>query len=181
MAKYIINLKNFNLDVTLLRDIFNFEDNICHGLNKKKYCDLVCNEFFKQFDKTVNIKWGRDTGKSIIIELYCASKTCKSQFKLTQKKNQIKSDESAVMQVKTTEALCTHEDEKLIRQLRGDERKEIALKIKGTSVDVVRTDAILTSNKKSLTQGNMQKIYTKNVLRKANISQKIFTARIQTD
>lgn len=167
MSKYTLTLNNLNLEVESLSDIFKFEDGKCRGLNKEKYRDLFCDIFLQQFEKTVNIKWGRDSGKSITIELYCASKVCKKKFKITQKKDVIKQNETVEMQVKSCVNICNHEKEKLIRQLRGVGRKEAAEQVKATSVDIVRNKAMEHSDVSSLSKGNLQKIYTGPVLRKA--------------
>lgn len=168
MSKYILNLVDFKVEEEFLQVLFKFDKDACIGLNKKKYRDLLCNEFLKQYQKTVNIKWGRDSGKSVTVELYCASKTCHLVFKLTQKKENITmTGNNVTMHLKSSDHVCKHEDEKLIRQLRGSARKEVALKVKGASVDVIRGEAIIDANKELLSKGNLQNIYTAPVLRKA--------------
>lgn len=167
MSKYAITLNNFHLEVESLSDIFKFEDGNCRGLQREKYRDLLCDKFLQQFEKTVNIKWGRDVGKSITIELYCSSKVCKKKFKITQKKDLIKQNETVEMQVKSCVNICNHEDDKLIRQLRGITRKEVAEQVKATSVDIVRYEAMTHCDRQSLSKGNLQKIYTGPVLRQA--------------
>lgn len=167
MPRLTKELNNFRVELNELQEVFHYKDNECVGLNKEKYGDNVCGNFFQQFGKTVNIKWGNDKGKSITIDLYCAAKDCEVKYKLTQKKSEIKFDHHVNLIVKSTEQECEHKNEKLIRQLKGDKRKKIGGAVKDKSVEIVRTAAIISSNKEALAEGHLQEVYTKSVMRKA--------------
>lgn len=160
-------LSDFTINFNQLQDVFNYNDKKCIGLNKEKYTNIVCENFLTQFKKTVNVKWGNDKGKSIIIDLYCASKECKARFKLSQKKELINNDSQVNFSVKSTEIDCDHKNEKLVRHLKGENRKKIASAVKDKSVETVRNQAIISCDKVALSEGHLQGIHTYPVMRKA--------------
>lgn len=166
MSKYLIKLDNLSVKSDQINDIFTFDGDYCNGLNKESYINVICSEILKQFMSTVNVKYGRDKGKIIVIYMYCVLKQCTRAFKIKIEKHTVKKNESANFEVSSTENDCDHR-EKVIRQLRGNERRMLAEKIKSTSISSFRSDAIIDSDKESLSKGNLQTIYTKPVLRKA--------------
>lgn len=167
MAQCTTALDDLIIKQDVLSKIFSFEGNNCIGLNKNEYRDILCEEFLIQFKNTVNIKWGRGNKQSIVIDLYCASKHCQVKYKISKKKSEIAlTNEQVNLSVKSNGHQCYHEDEKLIRQLRGTNRENIAKQVKQSSVDLVRNDAII-EGKNTVSSGNLNNIYTKAVLRKA--------------
>lgn len=167
MTKYTRVLKSIKIERELLHEVFKFKGRLCIGLNKEKYHDILCDKILENLSLTVCIQWGNDKKKSIIIDFYCASKQCKLRLKVIINKIDVNLQEDVILKVNATENKCNHCSEKLIRPLKGDERKAVAIKVKNSSVDQHRNDAIIISNKESLKKRMLQKVYTKPVLRKA--------------
>lgn len=167
MAKFNFNLVDLELSSAQVNDVFLYENSKCVGLNKDKYPKIICDELLRQLEISTNIKWGNDYLRtSIIIDLYCAAKECERKFKIKIKKSQIKINEAQKLQISSTLESCLH-SEKFIRQLRGEERKNVAMLAKSSSVNQVRMAAIENANKDLLLRGNLQKIHPKPVIRKA--------------
>lgn len=166
MSKYIILLDNLKIENNQNSEIFSFKNNCCVGLKRDTYISLVCDAFLSQFNKTINVRWGRDKGENIIIYSYCALKSCKKCYKIHVEKISVQIHQDIEFKVSSSDDQCKHNDP-VIRQLKGKERKQIADKAKATSVSEIRKDAILGCKRDSLEQGNLQKIYTQPVIRKA--------------
>jgi hypothetical protein len=170
MSRYLHNLNNLIIRKESSEKIFKFNQGECIGLNKESYQNEICKLFLNQFERTVFIQWGRARSNSVIIDLYCASRKCPRKFKIKQLIAEISEKDDIIFSVKSTLDQCNH-TEKVIRPLKGNERKEVASKAKLTSVSSVRSEAKIQANKDSLQKGNMQQIYSTGVLRKA-ISEK---------
>lgn len=163
---YKLTLNDLKIKKETLSDIFTFEETRCTGLNRESYANIIGDEILTQLKSSVNIQWGRDNGASIIIYLYCPLKTCDYKVKLNQKKSNIKCNEDVSFAVKTNREKCQHR-EKVGRPLKGLERKKVAQEAKNTSITQVRDSAIIKSDKELLYEGNLQKIYTKPVIKQA--------------
>lgn len=167
MSQYSHSLKDIKLTSTQVNDVFNFRDGKCVGLNRDNYRNIIPNELHAQSEISANIKWGNDRSRaSIIIDLYCVAKDCERLYKITLKKEHIVENEELSLCVISTSDKCTHTD-KYIRQLRGNERKNVAMQAKSSSVSAVRKAAMENANKELLKKGDMQKIFVKPVIRKA--------------
>lgn len=167
MTSFEYALSDLKIPVKYIPLVFSFENDICTGINAERYKDIIHKEIQEQFPLTVNTKCGNGSNKyTIVIRLYCALKKCPRKFKLKIKKEDVTLNSDGYFSFVSTHLSCDH-DEKIIRQLRGNERKEIASLVKSSSVSSVRSDAIKSANYESLLKGNMQKVFVKPVLRKA--------------
>lgn len=166
MTDCTINIGKLTISKDMVQETIKFDGDNCVTLIRKKYSNVICDEMLQQFKVTLNVENLYDRRKNIIIYLYCASKECKRRWKLIQLKSCIKKDEDNHFDVLSTHNKCEH-SEKLIRQLRGTERKNVAKIAKETSVANVRNEALLSCDKDSLEKGNLQKVYPKPVIRKA--------------
>lgn len=166
MVKYTKVIGQLKISSDLLKEIVKFDEEEGVKLRKNKYSNIICEEIVKQFKSTINVDNCDDKTKNINIYFYCASKKCKRRWKLMQLKSNIIKDQDNTFDFFSTHEKCDH-SEKLIRQLRGSERINIAKLAKETSVSNVRNEAMLSCDKDSLAKGNLQKIYTKPVIRKA--------------
>jgi hypothetical protein len=167
MASFKHILSDLTLSNEQVETIFVYDAEGCVKLNKETYKKIIMDELLKQHKTSAYIKNSDDRSrKSIVIDLYCVLKQCERKFKIKCKKDHIKYDEDVKLTMTSTHESCSH-DEKFIRQLRGEQRKEIALQAKSTSVYQVRSSAIENSDKKLLESGNLQNIYPKSVIQKA--------------
>lgn len=166
MSTYKFNLNNVVIDSCDAKKVISYLDKKGSVLCNKSYREIVCNAFLNQQKVTANIYSGNSRGNCIQIYMYCASKVCKRKFKLVQEKLKIIEDSSITFLASSTQENCDH-SEKIIRQLRGEERKNIAKTVKDSSVDNYRSEAILRSNSDLLKAGHLQNIHPSPVLRKA--------------
>lgn len=167
MANFECSVGFLDVKVHQLAKLFDFDHEACKGLNRESFQNEICKEFLNQFGVTVNIQWGNDRSrKSIIIDLYCALKSCHRRFKIKILKNDILKGKEVKLKVLSTHHECNH-DEQVIRQLRANDRREIASKAAASSVSKVRSEALNESRKELLKKGHLQQVYTEPVIRQA--------------
>lgn len=147
-------------------EIISFIDDKCDSLKKSTYSNIICENFQRQFKCTVNVQYKYDKKNNILIYLYCVSSSCNRKWRAQQLKVNIKKDEEISFEVMSNHEKCEH-SEKIIRQLRGAEREKMANLAKQTSVSHVRNEALISCDTIALSQGHLQNVYPKPVIRKA--------------
>jgi hypothetical protein len=161
---------SFLLPSSVVNTVFIFQEDQCIGINKENYQDAICLELGKKTNSTLNIK---DTycKNKITIRFYCVIAQCKKKYKISCVRENVKPASDLCFELSETDNHSHDHGEMAIRNLNKKKRAEMAKELNGASVEVVRNEKILSSDKAMLANGNLQDIYSVDVLRKVKSEQ----------